>query len=159
MAFIERAARDAAGDAHQTGCFLCEKAAADAEQDRENLILMRGERAYILMNLYPYNSGHLLVAPYTHTGDYVTLEPAVAAEVTALTQRCVAALTRAYAPQGFNVGMNLGTPAGAGIPDHLHAHVVPRWNGDTNFMPIIGQTKVLPESLEQTYDRLLRFVR
>jgi ATP adenylyltransferase len=95
-----------------------------------------------------------MVAPYQHIGDFPTLDSETAAELTALTQRCVAVLQKAYHPEGFNIGMNLGKTAGAGVPEHLHVHVVPRWNGDTNFMPVIGNTKVLPESLEQTYDRL-----
>jgi ATP adenylyltransferase len=107
------------------------------------------------MNLYPYNNGHLLVAPYLHHGDLATLEQSIAADVMALTQRSVDALQRAYRPDAFNVGMNLGKAAGAGVPEHLHVHVVPRWNGDTSFMPVVGDTKVLPETLEETYERLL----
>jgi ATP adenylyltransferase len=133
------------------GCFLC---ALQDGDDRANLVLYRAEHGLVLLNLYPYNSGHLMIAPYTHTGDLATLEASVAAELMHLTQRCVAELQAEYQPHGFNVGMNLGRPAGAGVPDHLHVHVVPRWNGDTNFMPIVGETKVLPETLEQTYERL-----
>jgi ATP adenylyltransferase len=106
------------------------------------------------MNLYPYNSGHLLIAPYEHTGDLAALAPETAAELMHATQRSIKALQAAYQPHAFNVGMNLGLAAGAGVPVHLHVHVVPRWNGDTNFMPVLGETKVLPETLEQTYDRL-----
>src|SRR5438094_10643892 len=95
-----------------------------------------------------------MVAPYVHTGDLVKLDPTAAADLIHTTQRAVAALTSVYHPDAFNVGMNLGRSAGAGVPDHLHVHVVPRWSGDTNFMPIVAETKVLPESLEQTYDRL-----
>jgi len=134
------------------GCFLCVKAAED--RDEPNLILHRTERAMVLLNLYPYNSGHLLVAPYRHTGDLTALPSDAWADVLTLTQQAVAAVTAEYGPEGFNIGMNLGKAAGAGVPDHLHLHIVPRWNGDTNFMPITGQTKVLPESLEQTYRRL-----
>jgi ATP adenylyltransferase len=136
-------------------CFLCTKPAE--HDDRANLILLRAESAYVLLNLYPYNSGHLMVAPYSHTGDLVLLDSSVAEEMMRITQHSVEALQRAYRPDGFNIGMNLGKPAGAGIPDHLHIHVVPRWNGDTNFMPVVGETKVLPESLDQTYDRLEPF--
>jgi ATP adenylyltransferase len=146
-AFIEGATADTHG-----GCFLCTKPAE--HDDRANLILWRGERVYVLLNLYPYNSGHLMIAPYAHTGDLATLDSATAQEITALTQRCVGVLQQAYGPAGFNIGMNLGTPAGAGVPDHLHVHVVPRWAGDTNFMPIVAGTKVLPETLDQTYARL-----
>ena len=140
------------GDARDEGCFLCTKSAAD--DDRANLIVARSERGFVLLNLYPYNNGHLLVAPYEHAGDLARLDATVAAELMHLTQRSVAVLERVYRPDAFNVGMNLGKPAGAGVPDHLHVHVVPRWNGDTNFMPVVGNTKVLPESLDQTYERL-----
>jgi ATP adenylyltransferase len=107
-----------------------------------------------MLNLYPYNSGHLMVAPYEHTGDLASLPAAIGADVLALTQRSVAHLTEEYGPHGYNVGMNLGRVAGAGVPDHLHVHVVPRWNGDTNFMPVTAETKVLPETLDQTWRRL-----
>ena len=108
----------------------------------------------MLLNRYPYNSGHLLVAPYLHSGDLARLPESDACALFALVQRSVDALRAVYQPDGYNVGMNLGVAAGAGVPDHLHVHVVPRWSGDTNFMPALGETKVLPESLEQTYDRL-----
>jgi ATP adenylyltransferase len=140
-------------DGHSTGCFLCAHA-ADAEHDRENLVLFRAASVFVLLNLYPYNSGHLMVAPYEHIGDFPRLVPGTAAELMAVTQRSVDALQQVYAPDGFNLGMNLGASAGAGVPDHLHMHVVPRWNGDTNFMPVVGGTRVLPESLDQTYERL-----
>jgi len=139
-------------DPRPEGCFLCQKPAEG--RDPENLILCRGELAFALMNLYPYNSGHLLVAPYKHTGNFAELAPKVAGEMIALSQRCVRVLINVYHPEGFNVGMNLGGVAGAGEPDHLHVHVVPRWAGDTNFMPVLSETKVLPESLDQTYARL-----
>jgi ATP adenylyltransferase len=141
------------GDSHATGCFLCAHA-GDADHDRENLVVFRAPLAFVLLNLYPYNSGHLLVAPYAHTGDFAGLDPEVASGLMQATQRAVDALHRVYAPNGFNVGMNLGKSAGAGVPDHLHVHVVPRWDGDTNFMPVVGETKVLPETLEQTRERL-----
>jgi ATP adenylyltransferase len=138
-------------------CFLCAKAAE--HDDRANLILVRAEHVYVLLNAYPYNSGHLMVAPYSHTADLAALDAAIAEEMMHLTQRSLDALKQAYGPDGFNVGMNLGKSAGAGVPDHLHMHVVPRWEGDTSFMTVIGQTKVLPETLEQTYDRLEPFFR
>ncbi len=153
MAFIEQAS--GAAPAARPACFLCAKPAEGPEHDRANLLLCRGERAYVLMNLYPYNSGHLMIAPYAHGGDLAALPDGTADELFALTRRAVAALGAEYHPDGFNVGMNLGQAAGAGVPDHLHVHVVPRWNGDTNFMPVVGETKVLPESLAQSYDRLL----
>jgi ATP adenylyltransferase len=148
---------EAAPGEHSGECFLCAKPAA--HDDRANLILMRSARVYALLNLYPYNNGHLMVAPFLHTGDFAGLEAPIAQELMAITQRCVDAVRRAYRPDGFNVGMNLGKAAGAGVPDHLHIHVVPRWNGDTNFMPVLGETKVLPETLEQTYDRLEPLLR
>jgi ATP adenylyltransferase len=134
------------------GCIFCVKPAED--RDQENLILGRTERAYVLLNLYPYNSGHLMVVPNLHTGDLSTLPPDIGADVLALTQKSIAALTDEYRPQGFNVGMNLGEIAGGSVSAHLHVHVVPRWGGDTNFMPITADTKVLPETLDQTYRRL-----
>jgi ATP adenylyltransferase len=146
-AFIEGATTNTA-----TACFLCAKPAE--HDDRANLILWRGERAYVLLNLYPYNSGHLMIAPYVHTGDLARLDASIAQDMMVLTQRSVGILQQAYRPEGFNIGMNLGKPAGAGVPDHLHTHVVPRWTGDTNFMPIVAETKVLPETLDQTYARL-----
>jgi ATP adenylyltransferase len=152
-----RAFVEGGGATDSDACFLCTKPAE--HDDRANLILLRGDRAYVLLNLYPYNSGHLMIAPYAHTGDLAVLDPTTAQEMMRITQRCVDALQRAYRPDGFNVGMNLGKTAGAGIPDHLHIHVVPRWNGDTNFMPVVSDTKVLPESLDQTYERLEPFFR
>ena len=146
-AFVEGAGSDQTAE-----CFLC--ASPSAAQDAETFILFRGEHTFVLLNLYPYNNGHMLVAPYAHTGNLANLASAIAGELMATTQRCVAALQRVYRPDGSNIGLNLGKAAGAGVPDHLHVHVVPRWNGDTNFMPIAANTKVLPESLDQTYARL-----
>ena len=140
------------GTGKPAGCIFCTKPAEN--RDEEHLILGRGERAYVLLNLYPYNSGHLMVVPYLHSGDLAALPAEIAAEVMALTQRSIQALTDEYRPQGFNVGMNLGEVAGGSVSAHLHLHVVPRWGGDTNFMPITAETKVLPETLEQTYRRL-----
>lgn len=143
--------RDTAED---QGCPLC--VAHQAGNDREKLVLKRGEHAYVLMNLYPYNPGHLMVAPFEHTADLAGLPPLVAAEVMALGQTCVAVLQQAIRPHGFNLGMNLGRVAGAGIADHLHLHVVPRWNGDTNFMPLIGGVKLIPEAIDDTYEELYK---
>jgi len=136
------------------GCFLCEKPREDA--DERNLIVLRGERVYALLNLFPYNSGHVLIAPYVHTGDLLALDEQTSADLMTLTRTLLAALRDEYHPDGFNTGMNLGRAAGAGVPDHLHMHVVPRWSGDTNFMPVLAETKILPETLEQTYARLTR---
>src|SRR3712207_5240444 len=140
------------GGPEQPGCLFCRIRAED--RDEENLVLHRGEHALVMLNLYPYNSGHLMAAPYEHTGDLASLPAHIGAEILALTQRSVSALTEEYGPHGYNVGMNLGRVAGAGVPDHLHVHVVPRWNGDTNFMPVTAETKVLPETLDQTWRRL-----
>jgi ATP adenylyltransferase len=140
------------GGGTPVGCIFCVKPAE--QRDEEHLILYRSERAYVLLNLYPYNSGHLMVVPYLHSGDLAALPAEISAEVMALTQKSVAALTAEYRPQGFNVGINLGEVAGGSISAHLHVHVVPRWGGDTNFMPVTAETKVLPETLDQTYRRL-----
>ncbi len=140
------------GGPPEPGCFLCTKAAED--RDEESLIVHRTEAALVMLNLFPYNSGHLMVAPVSHGGDLALLPPEVGAELWRLTSLAVAVLEEEYRPDGFNVGMNLGRVAGAGVPDHLHIHIVPRWSGDTNFMPVTADTKVLPEALEQTYRRL-----
>jgi len=137
-----------------TGCVFCDKVAEGEEADRRNLILWRGEQTFALLNLYPYNPGHLMIVPYRHLADVTQLTPDELAELMAALQRMVRGLDAVYQPQGYNVGMNLGRVAGAGIADHVHLHLVPRWNGDTNFMPVVGQTKVLPESLEATWTRL-----
>jgi len=137
---------------HDEGCVLCRVPAEN--DDVRNLLLWRGERCYILLNLYPYNNGHVMVAPYAHAADLGELDPVTAAELMVLTQRCVRALRRVYQPQAFNIGMNLGRVAGAGIADHLHVHIVPRWQGDMNFMPLLGGTKMIPEALEETYARV-----
>ncbi|WP_157515588.1 HIT family protein [Nocardiopsis trehalosi] len=150
MAYIKGEDRPA-GPAADDGCPFCR---APGLADDDGLVVARGRTAYAVLNRYPYNSGHLLVCPYRHVADYTALDPAETAEVAALTQAGIAALGAASAPQGFNVGMNLGAPAGAGIAAHLHQHIVPRWGGDTNFMPVIGRTKVLPELLRRTREAL-----
>jgi ATP adenylyltransferase len=142
-------------DGPQTGgCVFCEMGAATPDHDAENLLLLRGERCFVVMNLFPYNTAHLMVVPFDHTADLVGLDEATAAELFALTRRTVALLAAEYRPHGFNVGMNLGRTAGAGIAEHLHMHIVPRWQGDTNFMPVVGGTKLIPEDLPATYERL-----
>ena len=118
--------------------------------DAEGLIVARGTSVYAVLNLYPYNSGHLMVLPYRHVADYVELDEGETAELALFTQRAITALRTASGAHGFNVGMNLGQVAGAGIAAHLHQHVVPRWGGDTNFMPVVGHTRVLPELLGDT---------
>jgi ATP adenylyltransferase len=129
------------------GCPFCE---IPKLTDEEGLIAARGAVSYAVLNLYPYNSGHLMVCPYRHVADYTELDAAETEELAALTKRAIIALRKAGGAQGFNVGMNLGGVAGAGIAAHLHQHVVPRWGGDTNFMPIVGQTRVLPQLLRDT---------
>jgi ATP adenylyltransferase len=122
--------------------------------DEQGLIIARGVLVYAVLNLYPYNSGHLMVVPYRHGADYTELDDKETAELGDFTKRAMTALRSATGAQGFNIGMNMGHVAGAGIAEHLHQHVVPRWGGDANFMPIIGQTKVLPELLSQTREHL-----
>jgi len=136
------------------GCIFCVKPAE--QQDRENGIVYRGKTAFIMMNAFPYNTGHLMVAPYKHTADLYELSDEEALGVSHLVRYSVRLLTAAMRPDGFNLGVNLGRPAGAGFADHVHWHVVPRWSGDTNFMSVVGDTKVLPESLEATCDKLIR---
>jgi ATP adenylyltransferase len=140
------------GGTRVSGCVFCDKAAGD--DDEANLVVFRGEHAYVLLNLYPYNSGHLMIAPYEHVGDIRALDAVVGAELFALCQRTVDALDREYHPHAFNVGLNLGEAAGGSISQHLHLHIVPRWQGDTNFMAVTADTKVLPETLDRTAARL-----
>jgi ATP adenylyltransferase len=141
LAYIQGGGKPAGPGAHE-GCPFC---IAPTLTDEEGLIVARGELVYAVMNLYPYNSGHVLICPYRHLADYTDLTDAETAEFSDYTKRTIAALRAVSAPHGFNLGMNLGTVAGAGIAAHLHQHVVPRWGGDTNFMPVIGRTRVLPQ--------------
>jgi ATP adenylyltransferase len=134
-----------------SGCFICAEA---AEQVEESLVVNRGEAAFALLNKFPYSSGHLLVAPYAHVGELAELGDKTALAVHRLGVAAIEALRTAYAPAGFNLGWNLGRVAGAGIVDHVHLHVVPRWAGDTSFMPVLADVKVLPEHLLATRDRL-----
>ena len=139
------------GDTPKTGCIFCER--GDASH-ADPLVVYRGTLAYLVLNKYPYNNGHLLIVPYRHTPTLATLTGDELQEMARLTQRTEVALREAYSPDGINVGVNLGKPAGAGIVEHVHIHVVPRWNGDTNFMTVFGDTRVLPEDLESTANRL-----
>lgn len=134
------------------GCIFCFKPQAD--KDRDNLILYRSSRNFVIMNLYPYNNGHLMVVPYQHAPDLNALPEETLLDFMQTTQKCVSILRETMTPDGFNLGINLGRVAGAGIDDHVHQHIVPRWNGDTNFMPVIGDIKVMPEYIAETYDRL-----
>lgn len=143
LAYIQgenRPAHDEAGDE----CPFCRAPEVD---DESGLVVARGNQAYAVLNLYPYNTGHLMVCPYRHVASYVDLTHSELVEVAELTQEGIRALREAFGPQGFNIGLNQGTAGGAGISAHLHQHVVPRWGGDTNFMPLVGRTKVLPQSL------------
>jgi ATP adenylyltransferase len=134
------------------GCIFCDK--PKSGDDAAELILGRSGTAFVILNAYPYNPGHLMVAPFRHTAELEGLEAPELADVDSLLQRSVQVLREASGPDGFNLGVNLGRVAGAGVADHLHWHVVPRWNGDTNFMPVVGGARVLPESLQDTYARL-----
>ena len=136
----------------EDGCIFCD-ILAERDDDTAH-ILARAPHAFVVLNTFPYNPGHLMVAPSRHTGDLEVLGDEELLDVDRLLQRSLAALREEMHPHGFNVGTNLGRVAGAGIPGHLHWHVVPRWNGDTNFMPVIGQTRVLPELLDETYRKL-----
>lgn len=133
------------------GCPLCAEAAGDVE---ESLVVHRGRGAFALLNKFPYSSGHVLVAPYAHAGDLELLDEGTALEIHRLSLAALAALRAVYRPDGFNLGWNLGRAAGAGIAEHVHLHVVPRWSGDTSFMPVLADVKVLPEHLLETRDRL-----
>jgi ATP adenylyltransferase len=140
------------GQAPEPGCVFCRALAAG--DDRRTFVLRRGGAAFLILNAFPYACGHLMAAVNRHGSGLLEVTPAELAEAMALVQLGIRALERAYRPDGYNVGVNQGRVAGAGVPDHLHVHVVPRWNGDTNFMPVLGDTRVLPESLDATYDRL-----
>ncbi len=144
-----------AGDREQ-GCLLCSK--LKGRDDRGNLILCRSSHSFVILNRFPYTSGHLMVAPNRHVASLDELNEGEMVALMALLKQSIIILKRALKPDGFNVGMNIGSAAGAGIEDHIHFHIVPRWNGDTNFMPVLVETKVMPEYLEKTYDRLISFV-
>ena len=128
--------------------------ARDTENDETNFVLHRGTNAFVALNLYPYIPGHLLVMPYQHLADLGSTAKEVTDELMDLTKRSEAALRKVYSPPGFNIGMNLGAAAGAGIADHIHLHILPRWSGDTNFMTSVADTRVIPEELHTTYNRL-----
>jgi ATP adenylyltransferase len=143
--------KDASKDSEEE-CIFCAKPAAEA--DEENLIVHRGERCFVILNLFPYTNGHLMIAPYEHTGRIQDLPAETVAEMMSLAQTAMDRLEAVYDPHGYNVGFNQGRVAGAGVEHHIHMHVVPRWGGDTNFMPVIADTKVMPQTLEQSYAAL-----
>ena len=144
MEYIERPS--------ETGCILCQK--PGEQNDEANLILYRGQSNFIILNAFPYNPGHLMIAPYRHTANLQDLSEDEAKEHFDIVRKGITLLTRILKPAGFNVGMNLGKIAGAGIEEHLHTHIVPRWQGDANFMPVLSNTKVISEALAATYKKL-----
>jgi ATP adenylyltransferase len=138
------------------GCVFCSKPNQDCGCDRDNLLLYRGKTCFVLMNLFPYNNGHLMIIPYKHTSDILDIDDETSIELWTLVCKSKQALSNVMHPDGFNIGMNLGRTAGAGIDRHIHLHIVPRWNGDTNFMPVVGETKVISQALTDTYDALVK---
>jgi ATP adenylyltransferase len=144
------------GTKPDTGCVFCDASRSFEQRppNPDSLIVYERKTCYVILNLYPYNNGHLLIVPYRHTPSVASLTTEEAHEMADLMQLCERALLEAYQPHGINVGVNLGKPAGAGVLEHVHVHVVPRWNGDTNFMTVVGETRVLPEDLGQSAVRL-----
>jgi ATP adenylyltransferase len=136
------------------GCVFCSAFSADPAKDREHLILHRGRDCCVIMNLFPYNNGHLMVVPYAHQATFEDLPPETLTEIMVLLNKSTSVLRAAMDAEGFNIGVNLGKIAGAGIGDHVHLHVVPRWTGDTNFITTVGQVRCIPESLTRSYDKL-----
>ena len=134
------------------GCLFC--ALPSMDQDEKNLIVYRSRHCFVILNKFPYNNGHTMVIPYEHTADLLSLDDAVLADCQLTIKKTIRVLKDVFHPQGINLGMNLGQAAGAGIEEHIHYHLVPRWNGDTNFMPIIGGVKVISEALQETYKKL-----
>ena len=147
LAYVKDAAKD-----NPDECIFCAKPAAEA--DEENLIVHRGERCFVILNKFPYTNGHLMVAPFEHVGTLPGLDAETVAEMMELAQRAMVKLEERYSPHGYNVGFNQGRVAGAGFEHHIHMHVVPRWGGDTNFMPVLADTRVMPQSLEESYKGL-----
>lgn len=141
----------------EKNCLFCR--VAKEKKDRKNYLLFRGKKCFIILNTFPYNNGHLMVTPYRHLANLGDLNREELSELMGLVSKSVGWLKKALAPEGFNIGMNLGKIAGAGIEDHLHIHVVPRWSGDSNFMPTIAQVKVIPELLNNTYRKLLKTIK
>ncbi len=140
-------------------CVFCEKSSAPRSSDRENFILHRGRSCFIILNLFPYTTGHSMIVPYAHQVDFAALDSQTLAEMMGLAQKVQAALEATYHPEGYNLGINLGKCAGAGVADHLHLHILPRWTGGDSFMTAIGETRVLPEALPATYDKLAKCLR
>ncbi|MDP9174693.1 MAG: HIT domain-containing protein [Planctomycetota bacterium] len=143
----------------EEGCFLCQAAIADLPQQRNCLVVWTSEHCVAVMNRYPYANGHLLVAPKAHKGELEELSQAEQLDIQLQTTRAVGLLKRAVSAQGFNIGINLGRVAGAGVPGHLHQHIVPRWGGDTNFMSVVGETRIVPQAINQLYDELVNVLK
>ena len=135
-------------------CIFCKL--PEENDDEKNLILYRGKHAFAIMNNYPYNPGHVMVAPYRHVANFEDLKDEEIVDIYRISKLLIIAIKREMNPQGFNMGMNIGRVSGAGIEGHIHVHIVPRWSGDTNFMPVIGDTKVLPQALKETYNNIKR---
>jgi len=139
------------------GCIFCDF--PKENRDKERLILYRGEKAFVIMNNYPYNPGHVMIAPYRHIGSLEDLSDEELLEIMKLAQLMVKAIKKAMKPEGFNMGFNIGRVAGAGIEGHIHMHIVPRWNGDTNFMPVLANTKVIPQAIKDSYEELKKALK
>jgi len=142
------------GGKQQESCIFCEKLNSEQSQDEKNYLLLRSDQVFALLNLYPYSNGHVMVAPAKHVGDLAGLSENEFLQIGRVTKYMVELLKRAFNPDGFNIGANLGRVAGAGIPGHIHIHIVPRWNGDTNFMSVVGDVRVISEALDTTYKKL-----
>lgn len=142
----------------KAGCFFC-TAFNERGRESENLLLKRGKKAFIMLNRYPYSNGHLMIAPVVHLGEFETIDAKTASEIWQLTAYAKKLLQHTMAPDGFNIGINQGKCAGAGVLDHLHIHIVPRWNGDANFMPVFGDCRVIPQALDATYQQLVKAMK
>jgi len=149
----EYIAAGGAAEPESNGCVFC-KLRDDRDNDEANFVLHRASHSFIVLNIYPYISGHLLIVPYEHVGELDATKKETTDELMDLTKRCQKALREVYQPAGFNIGINLGRSAGAGIVDHIHIHILPRWTGDTNFMSTVSETRVIPEDLSTTYEKL-----
>ncbi|OGV98954.1 MAG: HIT family hydrolase [Nitrospinae bacterium RIFCSPLOWO2_02_FULL_39_110] len=141
----------------KNSCIFCDKPKESA--DKENYILYRGKSSFVIMNIYPYNNAHLMVSPYKHIPSLSKLQREDLIDLTLLTQTSLQILENAFRAEGFNVGINIGKAAGAGFADHVHIHIVPRWNSDTNFMPVLSETRVMPEHLNSTYEKLIPYFK
>ena len=147
LEYVKNASKD-----NEDECIFCAKPGAD--DDEASLIVHRGERCFVILNKFPYTNGHLMVAPYEHSPALQELDPGTVAEMMSLAQAAMRRLEQVYSPQGYNLGVNQGRIAGAGVEGHIHLHVVPRWGGDTNFMPVLGDTRVMPQTLQDSYAAL-----